>query len=569
MRNDTEKTPQKKNIGIIALNIALCGVAAFLLLFFVGRVTLVKLNEQAAELLSGELFQITAQVQPSHAFNKQLHFSSDNEAVAMVDSAGRVTAFQPGNAVITVSAADGSGQSDRLWVKVQPPSYKGIAILTEARELEVGEELQIAYRVQPENEEVSWSCNNPAIAQVDNMGIVVAYQPGIATVRADLANGNFDEVVLTVVDANAKVMPVEDAKPAQNAQRSEAKLMLVGDLMCLYGQRVGAVGEEDMDFSGSFSQVKDILSRADIVAGCLETTVAPSFPYTQPNPSAMEAGYKPVLNAPVEFLQALKNGGFDTVMTAGNHCCDAGAQGIQETVENLDEVGLKHTGTFVDKTTPRYMMGQAGDIKLAFLSYSEFFNGKEALLSSEERGYMINAFSEERVREDVQAARVAGAEFVIAYNHWGTENKQTVDAQQKEHAQILADAGVDMIVGTHPHCLQPAEYLTAANGKKVLCFYSLGNFVSSMTDQANTDTVIADIQLIRDEEGVELASASYIPCRIFSEYEEASFVVIPIVDAGSQATRRIAEAMGEAIGANIEEIGEEEWQASSYLIQEN
>lgn len=152
--------------------------------------------------------------------------------------------------------------------------------------------------------------------------------------------------------------------------------------------------------------------------------------------------------------------------------------------------------------------------------------------------------------------KAAGAEFIIAYMHWGTENTHTINAKQKQQAQEVADAGVDLIAGSHPHCLQSAETLTATDGREVFCIYSLGNFVSSMGRTINNDTIILNATLKREGEKVVLADTGYIGCRVIGSYDGGNYVVVPnreglnggirtsALDASAQ---RIAEVMGDSL----------------------
>ncbi len=106
----------------------------------------------------------------------------------------------------------------------------------------------------------------------------------------------------------------------------------------------------------------------------------------------------------------------------------------------------------------------------------------------------------------------------------------------------MADAGVDVIAGSHPHCLQPAEYITASDGSKTLCLYSMGNFVSSMSRDINNDTAVFRLEIIKNNGKVELKKAGYLPCRV-TGYDNERFVILPCdmdrSNAGKNARARI------------------------------
>ncbi len=552
------KNSASQKAVIIAGGVALCCVTLFFLVFFAGRVSGIKLKADTAELTAGGTFSIEAEVSPSIAYNKTLSFSSDNEAVAMVDSAGVVSAFAPGNAVIKVAAEDGSGKSAALWVRVVTGGGE-IKLLTENAQMTPGETLQIAYRVTPRDGEVVWSCNNPAIAEVSASGLVSAYRPGEATIRAE-SGGAAEEIVVTITEKKA----VEASRAQDGGEGKNASLALAGNIMCTYEQRLAAAEEDGFNFNAPLGQVAGILSGVDYAVGHLDTPVARSFPFAAAAPPAGA----PLFNAPQSLLDALAASGVDGVAAAGGHSCDMGAQGINETAEGLSAAQLGYTGIFTEKAQPRFLLANANGIKLGILSYSEFWNGREALLSVAERAYMINPLSAERVMADAKAAREAGAEFLIAYISWNADGPQ-VSETQRAAARAIADAGVDVIAGAHPYMVQQAEYIERSDGKSTLCAYSLGSLLTSAED---ADGIILNLELERGEDGVQVKTANYTPCVVFSEYEGARYVALPIKDGGSQSAARIAQAVGTQLASGISGgggDGAEQWNNGSYLIQED
>lgn len=345
--------------------------------------------------------------------------------------------------------------------------------------------------------------------------------------------------------------PTPTQEPTPEPVPAYARLMLVGDLMCLSAQQNFALskGNGSYDFSSSFRYVKPIFDLADCVIGNLETTLSASWPYAteQRNIDGM-----PNCNGPAEYLAAVKYAGFDVLMLANNHCCDAGSTGILETLEAIDSYGFSHTGLFAEEDEARYIILDVNGIKVAFLSYAEFYNSKEHSVIADGNQHMINTYSEEVIRRDVAAARAAGAEFVIAYNHWGKEHVHEPTAKVLLHTQQMADAGVDLIAGSHPHALQPIVWLDAADGRKVLCMYSLGNFVSSMGKSTANDTIIADITLERDIYGnVSVYAQEYHPCRVFSRLEDGGYVVVPTSETSIPDIISVLEAAEERILAII------------------
>ncbi len=329
---------------------------------------------------------------------------------------------------------------------------------------------------------------------------------------------------------------------------NEAVIMLTGDLMCQTRQQEAYHKGATYDFGGSFDYVRDLFGKADLVVGNLEATLCASTPYME------EQNYvngSPNLNAPAVFLEAIRDAGYDMVVMANNHNCDSGVRGIYETLDRVDEYRLMHTGTFRNANETRYVIVDVDGINVGILSYATYFNHKEEHLSSEGRSILLNIYSPERVKNDVAAVRAAGAEYVMAYIHWGVEYQNdpnriftvpvteklsgkefTLRAQtalQPGIAKELADSGVDYILGSHPHALQPYTVITASDGRKVPCIYSLGNFVSHQKKDVSKDTVILRIILTRDASGrVVLSKEGYVPARMHVSYNGRSYTVLPL-----------------------------------------
>lgn len=322
--------------------------------------------------------------------------------------------------------------------------------------------------------------------------------------------------------------PEETATP--EPAYANASMMFVGDLMCLSMQQRGALSQAnnglEYDFRPSFEYVRYILNRADCAVGNLETALSPSSPYST-QLYQFENGM-PNLNGPQLYLMGVKYAGFDALVMANNHCLDAGIAGIEETLAAVENYGFAHTGLFRSENEKRYTMLNVKGIKVALLSYSEFFNYRESLVA--DRPYMINKYSEEKVRRDVASAKAAGAELVVAYNHWGAENTHEPTWTVRQHAQQMANAGVDVILGSHSHAVQPSVWLTASDGRKVLCVYSMGNFISSMDGEMANDTFITEIRISRENGRVKIVEDCYYPVKVFTSLEGKWFVGVPTRD---------------------------------------
>ena len=313
-------------------------------------------------------------------------------------------------------------------------------------------------------------------------------------------------------------------KSDKAGKKTKATIMLTGDLMCHPGQQQAAYDGNSYDFTPTFRYVKKLFGQADLVVGNLETLVSKSLPLSK------DINYvqtRPYLNAPDSFLDALSYAGYDVLITANNHVCDGGEIGIRETLNALDAHGFAHTGSFRDQKEKRYVLANVNGIKVGILAYATYFNKKEQFLADGKAAYMLNLPTEERIAADVKALKKAGAEYIIAYNHCGTEYAQTPAARQRRYAKTLAGAGVDYVINSHPHVLQPFGKVKVDDAVYPV-LYSMGNFVSGMADHKTKETIILSLTLQRDTDGeVSLQKQTYYPCYMLDTYADASFVLMP------------------------------------------
>ncbi len=315
-------------------------------------------------------------------------------------------------------------------------------------------------------------------------------------------------------------------------QLKTVTLCLMGDLMCLAGQQYTAERRDGThDYTGSFHLVREFFSSCDFVVGNLETTLSESNPYST---KEREVNEQPNCNAPADYLQSLTWAGITYLVTANNHSLDGGLTGIEETIAHLDEYGILHTGTYrEDYDGAHYMMMEKNGIKIAILSSTELIN-QRALVTQSQLARVIDSYSKKNITNRIAQARADGADFVVVYMHWGSENVHDVRDYQKSHAKEIALAGADLIIGSHPHCLQEMEYIVTEDGRSVPCFYSLGNVVSSMTRDINHDTVFVKVQLQRadhtEDQGdcVEIASLSLLPCHVLAALDGQYRVITPL-----------------------------------------
>lgn len=332
-------------------------------------------------------------------------------------------------------------------------------------------------------------------------------------------------------------------KEELSEESNTVTLCLMGDLMCLAGQQYTAEQPDGShDYTDSFYLLRDTFSTFDFVIGNLETTLSESNPYST---KEREVNEQPNCNAPADYLSSLKWAGITHLVTANNHSLDGGLVGIEETIAHLDEYEIPHTGTYCEKEDgAHYMMMEKNGIRIAVLSFTELIN-QRALVTKTQLAKIIDSYSKANVKANIAKAREDGADFVIVYEHWGSENVHEVRDYQKSHAKEIAEAGADLIIGSHPHCLQEMEYISTSDGRDVPCFYSLGNVVSSMTREINHDTVFVQVCLERREnpisetvkgtdtanfpaKSVTISSLFWLPCHVLATFDGHSRVITPV-----------------------------------------
>lgn len=223
------------------------------------------------------------------------------------------------------------------------------------------------------------------------------------------------------------------------------------------------------DYSKCFSFVKNDIKSADIAVGNLEVTLG-GKPYT---------GY-PAFSTPDEFLYALRDAGFDLLMTANNHCLDRGRKGLERTITILDSLRILHAGTYKDKTERIHhypLLVERKGIKVVFLNATYGTNGIQVSYPN-----VVNYIDREQIKKDILKARLMRPDVIIAVMHWGMEYKSMPSDSEREMAKWLVSMGVDHVIGSHPHVVQPVEVLSKDGSlKKNVVVYSLGNYISNMS----------------------------------------------------------------------------------------
>lgn len=279
---------------------------------------------------------------------------------------------------------------------------------------------------------------------------------------------------------------------------AEATLLFAGDAMMHQMQLdVAKRSDGSYSFDGYFDNVTPLIREADYAVVNLETPVSHGH----------YSGF-PMFNAPDAFVDELKNAGFDMMLTANNHTLDRHDQGLVHTINILEANGLDHIGTYRNSAERDSVLPFIKDIngfKIGFLNYTYGTNGIDV-----EGEVVVDYIDREKIKHDIRLARNEGAELVCVAVHWGDEYKLLPNNHQRAIADFLFDNGADMIIGGHPHVIQPMEIREHVNGNRQFVVYSLGNFISNMKTRDTRGGAIARVHLNRDMTGkAVICSADY------------------------------------------------------------
>jgi len=269
---------------------------------------------------------------------------------------------------------------------------------------------------------------------------------------------------------------------------AEASVAVVGDIL-IHNPILASAKQSDgsYNFDENYTYISSYLKKFDYTVANLEVTLGGTRPVVGVYPS----GY-PNFNSPDSLIDSLKGAGVDMVLTANNHSNDTRAAGFYRTLQVLEEKGMEYLGTRPSQEKNPYMVKEINGIKIgmACFTYSTVnSSGIKALNGipmTAETGPLVSSFTYAdlpafyaEAQNAIAKMKQDGADYIMFYMHWGDEYALSPNRNQKNMAMKLCELGVDVIVGGHPHVIQPFETLKASNGNQTLCIYSTGNFISN------------------------------------------------------------------------------------------
>lgn len=299
----------------------------------------------------------------------------------------------------------------------------------------------------------------------------------------------------------------------------EATIFFAGDAMQHQAQldRAKELGDGEYDYSDCFTLIAPEVSAADYAVVNLEVPLGGGPDYT---------GF-PCFSAPDSYAVALKDAGFDLLLTANNHCLDRRGKAAKRTLSALDSLGLDHTGTFRSIEERDSLVPLIKDIqgyKVAFLNYTYGTNGIPT-----DEGIEVSLIDKDKIAKEISLAREKGAEIVVVTMHWGIEYVLLENNVQRDLADFIVENGADLVIGGHPHVVQPMKMVrNEKEGKDVPVVYSLGNFISNMKTADTRGGAVAWVTLCRDETGkAKVKKAEYGTVFAAKPEGKRNFRVIP------------------------------------------
>lgn len=355
-----------------------------------------------------------------------------------------------------------------------------------------------------------------------------------------------------------------DSNPSESSDVSStvipetfATVISTGDIMVHSPQLSGAKTQSgDYDFSAFFKETESYFKSADLAVANLEVT----FGGTE---SGNYSGY-PAFNTPDSLADAINASGLNFLITSNNHSYDTGLYGLKRTAQVLKEKQIEFIGTRELETDPAFAVKEINNIKIGFADYTYETSGQTAgrkylngAIIAEAANNLINSFKYTdldafyaEAESVISSMRNAGAEYIVFYMHWGEEYHTSPNTYQKTIAQKLSNLGVDMIIGSHPHVIQPVE-LISPEGREgtTVCLYSTGNFVSNQRQEImdscpsghTEDGMLFGFTLKKNEDGVSLSGLKLIPTWVnkytVSGHNGYLYTVYPLEKADDGSTK--------------------------------
>lgn len=293
----------------------------------------------------------------------------------------------------------------------------------------------------------------------------------------------------------------DDAHIIEEMEPTAIDIMMIGDILVHEPVYYSGMKEDGtINYDHLFSNIEDEINESDIRIVNQETILGGT--------ELGLSGY-PCFNSPQEIGISEAEAGFNTILHATNHTLDKGTIAVYNTINfwksnypYINVLGINET----EQDKDNIIIYQEDDFKVAILNYTYGTNGIKV---PDDTPYLVNILDKERIKSDIEKAKNL-ADMVVVCPHWGTEYVYEPDNMQKEYTKLFYDLGVDVVIGTHPHVLEPVEVIKEdGNDHEMLVYYSLGNFISSQDAKPRMVGGLAKITLIKDYENDECYIEKY------------------------------------------------------------
>lgn len=371
---------------------------------------------------------------------------------------------------------------------------------------------------------------------------------------------------------------VEEQKKKESAaeESNVLRMVAVGDNL-IHDAVINSGKEQDWNFDFLYENIKEDIKNADLASVNQET------PFIKEHDKA--AGY-PDFATPTEVGDALVKAGFDIVTQATEHAFDRESDGITDSVEFWDKSYPKivNLGIHDNADEARYQVIEKKNFKIAVMNYSSMVSENHSI--SEKESYMVDTYSEKNIKEDLTKAQKE-ADVSIVYLHGRKSDTEDADERLQEKIDFLAEQGADVVICSHPHILKKYGKITRPDGKEMLVYYSLGNFVSHQSSLKNLLGGMAEFTLKKDAKSGEVAIEDYslVPLvihynedftkagvyklsdyteelakehKIHTEDEEAEFTLAALKEAAEKVATPVTGSAEKTSGEEVDEEKKEE-----------
>ncbi|MFV0249669.1 MAG: CapA family protein [Bacilli bacterium] len=307
----------------------------------------------------------------------------------------------------------------------------------------------------------------------------------------------------------------EIIEPVITTKVEKLSLIMAGDVLLHSAVYEAArIDSNNFDFTSMFTDIKEIVGNYDLAYINQETIIGGKN---------IGLSTYPRFNSPDEIGDALVDAGFNIINLANNHTLDRGEQAILYSTNYWKTKDVYAVGSYSsseERDTP--VIKNKNGITYSVLSYTTVTNGLSTKLGSE---YLLNVYDEEKVKEDIEKVQDS-ADIVIVSMHWGSEYTHTPTTEEVEIANYLSSLGVDIVIGTHPHVIQPITYIG-----NTLVIYSLGNFISAQEGEAKLIGMLASLEIVKtttgDEINIEINNVSGELIYTYHDSKYKNFKIIP------------------------------------------